>query len=108
MKLQIENIDKLLESKVRLGVMAILSVNESIDYTSLRNTMAVTDGNLVTHLRTLENAGYITSVKQFIGRKPNTTYRATETGLAALHRHLEALEEMIAAATHSGETPKTI
>jgi len=108
MKLRIENIDKLLESKVRLGVMAILSVNESIDYTSLRNAMEVTDGNLVTHLRTLENAGYITSFKQFIGRKPNTTYRATDTGLAAMRRHLEALEEMIAAATSTGEIRKTI
>ena len=68
--------------------------------------MGVTDGNLVTHLRTLENAGYISSFKQFVGRKPNTTYSATQIGLAALRRHLAAIEELIASATPPRESEK--
>lgn len=104
MNLRLEHIDKILESKVRLGIMAVLTVNESLDFKSLRSLLDLTDGNLVTHTRTLENAGYIVSAKQFIGRIPNTTYRATETGREAFRRHLQALEQLLDAATkHAGE-----
>ena len=96
MNLQLEHIDKTLKSKVRLGIMAVLTVNESLDFKSLLN---LTDGNLVTHTRTLENAGYIVSSKQFVGRIPNTAYRATEAGREAFRRHLLALEQLIEAAT---------
>jgi hypothetical protein len=93
--LNLENIDKTLESKVRLGIMATLMVNDSMDFKSLKALLDLTDGNLVTHTRTLENAGYITAFKQFIGRIPNTTYRATDLGREAFRRHLEALESFI-------------
>ncbi|WP_304581772.1 transcriptional regulator [uncultured Alistipes sp.] len=99
MNLRLEHIDKILESKVRLGIMAVLSVNESLDFKSLRTLLNLTDGNLVTHTRTLENAGYIVSTKQFVGRIPNTAYRATEAGREAFRRHLQALEQLIEAAT---------
>lgn len=101
MNLNLENIDKTLESKVRLGIMAVLMVNETLDFKSLRTLLDLTDGNLVTHTRTLENAGYITTSKQFVGRVPNTTYRATEKGRDAFRRHLQALESLIDAATHT-------
>ena len=84
MNLQLEHIDKTLKSKVRLGIMAVLTVNESLDFKSLR---------------TLLNAGYIVSSKQFVGRIPNTAYRATEAGREAFRRHLLALEQLIEAAT---------
>lgn len=104
MNLRLEHIDKILESKVRLGIMAVLTVNESLDFKSLRSLLDLTDGNLVTHTRTLENAGYIVSSKQFVGRIPNTTYRATEAGREAFRRHLQALEQLLDAATkHAGE-----
>lgn len=103
MKLDLENIDKTLESKVRLGIMAVLMVNESMDFKSLRTLLNLTDGNLVTHTRTLENAGYIVSSKQFVGRMPNTTYRATEKGREAFRSHLQALETFISAALHPPE-----
>ncbi len=99
MNLQLEHIDKTLESKVRLGIMAVLTVNESLDFKSLRTLLNLTDGNLVTHTRTLENAGYIVSSKQFVGRIPNTAYRATKAGREAFRRHLLALEQLIEAAT---------
>lgn len=101
MNLNLENIDKTLESKVRLGIMAVLMVNDSMDFKSLRSLLNLTDGNLVTHTRTLENAGYITSSKQFIGRMPNTTYRATDQGREAFRRHLQALESFIDATSQS-------
>lgn len=103
MNLDLEHIDKTLESKVRLGIMAVLMVNESMDFKSLRTLLNLTDGNLVTHTRTLENAGYIVSVKQFVGRMPNTSYRATEQGREAFRRHLQALESLIDAASKPPE-----
>lgn len=103
MKLDLENIDKTLESKVRLGIMAVLMANESMDFKSLRTLLNLTDGNLVTHTRTLENAGYIVSSKQFVGRMPNTSYRATEKGREAFRSHLQALETFINAASHPPE-----
>ncbi|MCD8035365.1 MAG: transcriptional regulator [Alistipes sp.] len=84
--------------------MAVLMVNESMDFKSLRTLLNLTDGNLVTHTRTLENAGYIVSVKQFVGRVPNTSYRATDQGREAFRRHLQALESLLNAASQtSGE-----
>lgn len=104
MNLNLENIDKTLESKIRLGIMAVLMVNESMDFKSLRTLLNLTDGNLVTHTRTLENAGYIVSVKQFVGRVPNTSYSATDQGREAFRRHLQALESLLNAASQtSGE-----
>lgn len=95
MNLNLDHIDKILESRVRLGIMAVLAANESIDFKSLRDLLKLTDGNLVTHTRTLETCGYIVSEKQFISRKPNTTYRATPLGHEAFKRHLAALEAFL-------------
>lgn len=104
MNLNLENIDKALESKVRLGVMAVLMVNESIDFKSLKTLLDLTDGNLVTHTRTLESVGYITASKRFIGRIPNTSYTATKQGREAFRRHLETIESLIG--TTKSATPE--
>ncbi len=93
--MNLEQIDKALESKVRLGIMSVLAVNDSMDFVSLKSLLGVTDGNLVTHLRTLENLGYIAARKQFLGRKPNTSFSATPKGQKAFRDHLEALEAFI-------------
>ena len=93
--MNLDQIDKALESKVRLGIMSVLAVNDSMDFVSLKSLLGVTDGNLVTHLRTLENIGYITARKQFLGRKPNTSFSATAKGQKAFQDHLEALEAFI-------------
>ncbi len=93
--MNLEQIDKALESKVRLGIMSVLAVNDSMDFVSLKSLLGVTDGNLVTHLRTLENIGYIAARKQFLGRKPNTSFSATPKGQKAFQDHLEALEAFI-------------
>jgi DNA-binding HxlR family transcriptional regulator len=95
MKDLISNINKVFESRVRLGIMSILIVNETYDFNSLKVTLNVTDGNLASHLKALEEKGMIKVNKQFIGRKPNTSYSITETGTAEFKQHLKALEKLI-------------
>ncbi len=95
MNLSLEHINKAFESKVRLGIMSALMVNEEIDFTTLKSLLDLTDGNLASHTRSLEELGYIQSKKQFIGRKPNTTFQMTENGKAAFSEHLKALENFL-------------
>lgn len=75
--------------------MSILTVNESIDFVSLKNLLELTDGNLASHTRNLEELGYIRSYKQFVGRKPNTTFSITPEGREAFTRHINALESFL-------------
>lgn len=95
MKLDLENINKAFESKVRLGIMSVLMVNETVDFVSLKGLLELTDGNLASHIRNLEELGYIRSSKQFIGRKPNTTFSVTSEGREAFKKHLAALEDFL-------------
>jgi DNA-binding HxlR family transcriptional regulator len=95
MKELISNINKVFESRVRLGIMSVLMVNQSYDFNSLKETLDVTDGNLASHLKTLEEKGLIRTNKKFINRKPNTSYSATEKGIAEFRLHLKALEKLI-------------
>ncbi len=95
MKDLISNINKVFESRIRLGIMSVLMVNQSYDFNSLKETLDVTDGNLASHLKALEEKGMIQVNKQFIGRKPNTSYSATEEGKAEFSQHLKALENLI-------------
>lgn len=89
------NINKLFESKVRLGIMSMLMVNDSVDFNSLKTHLDVTDGNLASHIASLEKAKYIKVNKSFIGKKPNTTYSVSATGRRAFNEHLDALERLI-------------
>lgn len=95
MKLNIGDISKVFESRVRLGIMSVLLVNDKVDFKSLKETLEVTDGNLASHIKALEKEKYIEVKKQFIGRKPNTTYVATSLGRIAFENHLTALEKLI-------------
>jgi len=95
MKDLISHINKVFESRIRLGIMSVLMVNESYDFNSLKETLNVTDGNLASHLKALEEKGMIKVNKQFIGRKPNTSYSATEKGISEFRHHLKALEKLI-------------
>ena len=91
----ISKLNKAFDSRVRLGIMSILSVNESADFNTMKQLMELTDGNLASHLKALESLAYIESVKQFIGRKPNTQYKITELGRNSFKEHLDALEKLI-------------
>lgn len=87
--------NKAFESKARLSIMSVLLVNESLSFNALKDLLSLTDGNLATHLRALEESGYVAVQKQFIGRKPNTIYSATDAGRQAFTDHLNALEVFI-------------
>lgn len=95
MKNIISGINKLFENRIRLGIMSVLIVNDSYDFNSLKDTLGVTDGNLASHLKALEENGLINVNKQFIGRKPNTSYSISEKGKKLFKIHLKALEEII-------------
>jgi len=83
------------ENRVRLAIMSILVVNDGMDFNSLKSTLGLTDGNLASHVATLEKHHYVSVTKKFVGKKPLTTYAATSPGRKALSEHLDALEEII-------------
>jgi len=95
MKNPIGALNKIFDSRIRLGVMSVLIVNDSISFNELKQLLELTDGNLASHLNTLEQADYLNVQKIFIGKKTNTTYRITELGRQAFKAHLDALEKMI-------------
>jgi len=91
----IEGLNKLFESRVRLGAMSALMVNSRVDFNTLKDLLKVTDGNLASHLNALEKNGFITVEKEFVGRKPRTTYAATSLGRKEFQAHLDALEKLL-------------
>ncbi len=95
MKDILNRLDKLLENRIRLGIMSALLVNKTIDFNSLKELLSVSDGNLASHLKALESNELIKVHKQFVGRKPKTSYSATKHGKEVFNQHLSALEELI-------------
>lgn len=95
MKNILNNINKAFDHRIRLGIMSILVVNEYADFKTLKELLGATDGNLASHSKALEKVGFIRVEKQFIGRKPNTRYYATELGKDEFKKHVEALERLL-------------
>ncbi len=95
MKNILQHINKAFDHRIRLGIMSILMVNEYADFTTLKELLGVTDGNLASHAKALETENYIMIEKQFIGKKPNTRYIATKEGRKAFKDHIDALEKLI-------------
>lgn len=91
----IGELNKAFESRVRLGIMSILMVNERIDFNTIKEMLQVTDGNIASHINALEKLNFIDVKKQFIGKKPNTSYVVTRQGRKAFAEHLDALEKLI-------------
>ncbi|MES2616849.1 MAG: transcriptional regulator [Bacteroidota bacterium] len=91
----LEDFDKAFENRVRLGIMAILMVNEWVEFLTFKELLDLTDGNLASHITSLEKSGYIEIKKSFIGRKTNTTYKATKKGKNAFDKHLKAIEALV-------------
>lgn len=91
----IENLNKVFDSRIRLGIMSALMVNKDVNFNELKELLDITDGNLASHLKTLEESEFVKVQKGFIGRKSNTTYTITKAGEKAFKAHLTALEKMI-------------
>ncbi len=95
MKNFIDTLNKAFESRIRLGIMSILMVNDQVDFTMLKELLQITDGNIASHISGLEKLGYVSVTKQFVGKKPNTSYAATIVGKDAFAKHIQALEQLI-------------
>ncbi len=95
MKNSFQNLNKAFDNKIRLGIMSILSVNSRASFNHLKEVLEVTDGNLASHLKSLESVGYILVNKSFKNRKPNTSYEITPEGTEAFESHLKALEDIL-------------
>jgi DNA-binding MarR family transcriptional regulator len=95
MKSYLQQLNKSFESRIRLGIMSILMVNDEVDFTRLKEMLDASDGNIASHISALEKAEYIKVEKKFIGKKPNTSYMITKAGKKAFNEHLNALEKLI-------------
>ncbi|MFY8186590.1 MAG: winged helix-turn-helix domain-containing protein [Flavobacterium sp.] len=91
----IDKLNKNFESRVRLGIMSVLIVNDWVDFTEMKTLLDITDGNLASHSTALEKSQYIEVKKEFVGKKPKTSYRVTNLGRVAFKEHLNYLEKLI-------------
>lgn len=95
MRKDIAQLNKVFDSRIRIGIMSTLMIHEDINFNDLKAIVEATDGNLATHLKTLEEHKYIKVKKGFIGRKTNTLYSITPIGQKAFRHHIDALEKII-------------
>lgn len=91
----IEDLNKAFDNRIRLGIMSILMVNDQVDFASLKELLQLTDGNLASHIKSLEKNNLIEIHKEFVNKKPKTTYKATKEGRLAFKKHLNALERIL-------------
>lgn len=89
------DVDRLIYDRIRLGIMSVLSAHDVLSFSELKRLLELTDGNLATHARKLEDAGYIACKKTFEGRVPRTDYRLTANGKRAFARYLDHMEALI-------------
>ena len=94
---KIDELDRLIHERLRLGIVSALAVNDTLSFSDLKKLMDTTDGNLSVHARKLEEAEYIACTKSFQGRMPKTQYRLTAAGRRALERYLDHMEALIRA-----------
>ena len=88
-------LNKAFDSRVRLGLMSILVVNDWVSYKDIKENLGLTDGNLASHVSSLERINYVEIKKQFVGKKPQTSYKATKMGRKAFANHIDGLEKIL-------------
>lgn len=88
-------IDRVMHVPMRLGIMGLLCQGYQADFSFLKEALGATDGNLASHLRVLEEAGYLKATKRFVGRKPNTMYAATADGKSAYATYRRAMLDLL-------------
>jgi DNA-binding MarR family transcriptional regulator len=91
----IEKLNKAFESRIRLGIMSALMVNDAVDFLELKDLLDVTDGNLASHIAALEKLDYIAVKKEFVGKKTRSSYIVTNLGRKEFNYHLNALEKLV-------------
>ncbi len=92
---ELKDLNKAFENRMRLGIMSALIVNDFLDFNALKTLLEATDGNLASHIKSLEKAEYVTFKKEFIDRKPNTKYYVSKKGKVAFIKHIKAIESLL-------------
>ena len=96
-----QQLDKVIHEKSRMAIMSMLAGSPELSFTELRNSLKMTDGNLTTHIRTLQKSGYISVAKSFRENRPLTTCALTASGIKAFSEYVSLLEEIIKQAQRS-------
>lgn len=94
---EVERLERMIHERVRLAIVSVLAVHDRLSFNDLKSRLRATDGNLSTHARKLEEAGYVEVLKSFDGRTPRTEFRLTTAGRKALERYLTHMEALIRA-----------
>jgi DNA-binding MarR family transcriptional regulator len=89
------NLDRVIHEKGRLAIMSMLAATPELSFTELRDTLDMTDGNITTHIRTLQEAGYVAVAKSFQNNRPLTTCSMTAAGRKAFAGYIALLEEIL-------------
>ena len=88
-------LDRVIHEKGRMAIMSLLAATPDLSFTELRNTLSMTDGNLTTHIRTLQEAGYVAVAKSFHNNRPLTTCSMTAAGKKAFDTYINLLETIV-------------
>lgn len=90
-----QQLDRVIHEKGRLAIMSMLAASPELSFIELRDTLGMTDGNLTTHIRTLQQAGYVAVTKSFENKRPLTTCSLTSAGRKAFATHVDLLEQIV-------------
>ena len=93
-----QNLDKVIHEKGRMAIMSLLAVTSEISFTDMRDNLGMTDGNLTTHIKHLQKAGYVGVTKSFRGKRPLTTLSLTADGRSAFTNYIDPLEQIVRSA----------
>jgi len=97
MPIDFNGLDTTVHGPIRLGILTALKITGPMDFSDLKKRLQVTDGSLGMHLQKLEDIGYITAKKEFVGRRPRTTYELTPKGIKSLTKYLESMQKLLEA-----------
>ena len=88
-------LDRVIHERGRMAIMSLLAATPELSFTDMRDTLTMTDGNLTTHIRTLQEAGYVAVTKAYKGNKPMTTCTLTPAGRKAFTGYINLLEQIV-------------
>ena len=101
-------LDRVIHEKGRLGIMSALAASPEMAFTELRDLLQMTDGNLTSHMRTLQEAGYVVVAKSFQNNRPLTTLSLTADGEKAFRNYVALLEEIVEITREFGTVPAKV
>ena len=88
-------LDRVIHEKGRLAIMSMLAASPELSFTELRDALSMTDGNITTHIRTLQEAGYLAVAKSYQNKRPLTTCSLTAAGRKAFTEYVNLLERIV-------------